>query len=234
MKKPKKITIKPFLNDNLEKVEVSFDEENDSQKEYGYPLYYMVIYNRNNTKIKSRIGFYYIKDEELPEDIIQHESKIIEEILRYLISINGEDIDLKGLGSYFDMYSQSLWIIIEKYLKQKLKFAAMGTDSRLSFIINFEDWRNNFSKYHEISLKLFEGISKKIDGKFKKEIEGYNIYIKIKDKVNNSVQKNYTPTIINWIYGNYKSIVIKELVNDKNKQNVIDLIDGAIEKYTKD
>jgi hypothetical protein len=233
VKKPKKITIKPFLNDNLEKIEMSISEGGGegSGKEYGLPLYYMVIYNRNNTKIKSRLGFYYTKDEEIPEGIIQHEPRIIEQILRYLISINGEEVNLKGLGRVFDNYSQDLWGSIEKYLKNKLRLASMSADSWLSCMINYDDWRNNFTRYYEIALQIFKGISSKIDDTFRQEIEAYNVLLKIKDRVNNSIEKNYSPAIIDWLYGSYKSVMLKELEGWANKHDVTKLIDSALEKY---
>ena len=232
MKKPKKITVKPFLNDKLDPIEASIhDSDGKVTKELQYPLYYMVIYNRNNTKFKSRVGFYYSRLEDVPKTIIKFESDTIEKILRYQISKLGEDVDLKGLGNAFNILSENLFQCIEKYLKKKLKLAAMGADSYLSCMINFDDWRNPFSKYYEVATSLFGNISKYIKDDFKIEIDAYNNYYKIYSKLEKQQSDFDRPTIIDWLNDEHKNFILREMKNEK--ENIIRLIENAVEKTIK-
>ncbi|MEE4197131.1 MAG: hypothetical protein V2I54_05770 [Bacteroidales bacterium] len=231
MKKPKKITVKPFLNDKLDPIEASIhDSEGKVTKELQYPLYYMVIYNRNNTKFKSRLGFYYSGIENVPETIIEFESNTIEKILRYQISKSGEDVDLRGLGNAFNILSENLFQCVEKYLKNKLKLAAMSADSYLSFMINFEDWRNPFSKYYDVVTSLFGKISKYIKDDFKIEIEAYNNYYNIYKKYEKQQSGFCQSTLIDWLNDEHKSFILQEMNNEKETANIIHLIEKAVEK----
>ncbi len=228
MKKPKKITVKPFLNDKLEAIEVSIHDADTGEDsiENHYPLYYMVIYNRNNTKFKSRLGFYYNQIEDVPTEMINYETQIIEKTLRYLIFQNGGEIDLKGLGSEVDKYGKELFICIEDYLKYQLRLAALSCNSKLSFILDYKDWRNSFIKYYEVALKIFDNISEKFTESFKSEIQAYKYYVAIKSK------ENSKPTIIDWLHGDYKTILSSHLGHEKDRKSVFALIEKTIKKAT--
>ena len=234
MKKPKKITVKPFLNDKLDPIEASIHaSDGEVTKELQYPLYYMVIYNRNNTKFKSRLGFYYSAFEKIPKSIIEFESNTIEKILRYQISKLGENVDLKGLGNAFNVLSENLFQCVEKYLKKKLKLAAMSADSYLSCMINFEDWRNPFSKYYEVTTSLFGNISKYIKDDFKIEIDAYNNYYNIYIKHEKQQSGFCQSILIDWLNDEHKSFILQEMKNEKEIENIIHLIENAVEKSTR-
>ena len=234
MKKPKKITVKPFLNDRLDPIEASIHDSNgEVTKELQYPLYYMVIYNRNNTKFKSRVGFYYSNIEIVPKSVVEFESNTIEKILRYQISKSGEDVDLKGLGNAFNILSENLLQSIEKYLKNKLKLASMSADSYLSCMINFDDWRNPFSKYYDVVTSIFGNISKYIKEDFKAEIDAYNSYYDFYNKLKKNQSDLDQPTIIDWLNGEYKDFILREINTEMGIENIIQLIENSIEKSIK-
>ncbi|MBI9068488.1 MAG: hypothetical protein JEZ09_14430 [Salinivirgaceae bacterium] len=231
MKKPRKITVKPFLNDKLEGIETCIQENDTERETFLFPLYYMVIYNRNNTKFKSRLGFYYETIEEASLEMISFESKTIEKILRYQISKSEDEVNLKGLGNHFNILSEDLFYCTEKYLKAKLKFFALKADGRLSFIINFDDFRNSFTKYYEVITQLFTGIEKYFDKQFELEVKSYEQYKMLREKEH--IKPFSAPVIIDWLNGSYKPFIQRKITSETDQKHIFSLIESVVQKQLK-
>ena len=83
--KEKKITVKPYLNKRVAPVTyVENDDFGNTIEHVGYPLYYQVIYNKNNTHLKSVHNRYFssldapFHENGDPKEVIAFETRNIE------------------------------------------------------------------------------------------------------------------------------------------------------------
>jgi len=122
--KERKITVKPYLNKRVEpKPYKVYDEYGHEVEHFGYPLYYQVIYNKNNTHLKSDTGKRFSSLDEPffengdPKEIIGFETRNIEKIIRYHES-KELNYHVKGLSKIFSEYTESLHAIVNFKLKK--------------------------------------------------------------------------------------------------------------------
>ena len=116
MKKPKKITVKFFLNENLQPIQVD--------GERFYPLYTQVTYDRKNTQIKCAYGWYYrdLKHvREIEPHLLPFEEKVLKKSVTHELSLQGDSFRLKGLGKKYENYGLSIHSLFNNYLKIRFK-----------------------------------------------------------------------------------------------------------------
>ncbi len=224
MDKLKKISVKPFLNMNL------IPECSNSEGKDLYPLYLQITYNRKNTQIRSKYGMYYESlNNPAIRDIIFFECSLAEKLVRYEINNTKKEYSLAGLGGRYEVYATSIRIVIGDYLKDKLQFELKKTNSPFYDILNFKNKRKYFEDFYNASLLLFKDFDKKTSTEFKYEVNIYQIY---RDFEPISMGGYNFPTIIDWVYGNYKQQFEQKLVrvlkNNSQIDKTIEFVDKLI------
>lgn len=192
MKKPKKITVKFFLNKAVQPVVEGKDKR--------YPLYMLITYNRKNTMMKSHYGGYYKNLEEAETQhypgFLDFEERNVQKAIRYEISRQGDRFDLKGIYKKYEAYCMGIHVLFAKYLKEGLWTALMRTD-RFEYVkaLNFEDPSVPFEVLYDISRKIFT-LDKILAKEFIEAAEVYNTF----NKLYQASFFQYTfPTIIEWL-----------------------------------
>lgn len=228
MKKPKKITIKFFLNQLLGPAEIVEGEKN---KKY-YPLYIQVTYNRKNMQLKSMYGEYYANLKEVKPGLMEFEESIIRTLITYESShvANPDSYELKGLKKKFEIYSTSLWQALELYLKPLLRSEILKTKDELIPILDMTSAHATVGKLFKGVQLLFKGFHDKLPIKLKGQLSAYEQF---QSCITQPVFDFTFPTIIDWVAGNYKKELEKAVkIKFKNKpeamKNILLLIDAAV------
>lgn len=218
MDKLKKISVKPFLNMNL------IPECSDSAGKDLYPLYLQITYNRKNTQIRSKYGMYYDSlDHPEVKNILLFECPLIEKLVRCEINNTKREYGLAGLGGRYEVYATYIRIVIGDYLKDKLQFELKRMNSPFYDILNFENKRKCFEDFYNASLLLFKDFDKKTSTEFKYEVNLYEIY---RDFEPINMGGHNFPTIIDWVYGNYKKQFEQKLGRVfKNNSQIVETVE---------
>lgn len=228
IKKPKKITIKFFLNRLLEPV-------SHEQKQEYYPLYIQVTYNRKNMQFKSMYGEYYKDLKEVQRRLIDFEERVIRNIITHEADQTLNDYELKGLKRKFEVYSMSVMYALEKYLKPKLRTAIMKTNDELTTVLVFDTVHATVARLYKAAHLLFKNFDRYLPSKLSDELTALWNYQKLYPEPN----FDYTfPTIIDWVDGSYRAELEKKLKSIyKSKpeavRKVLVLIDQAVEENLK-
>ncbi len=237
--KEKTIAVRFFLNTELQPEELK-DSKGIVRK--GYSLYLHVTYNRKSMRFKSKYGSVYTDlnkvDSEDP-GIMDFERKLIEKVIRFEHRLLGMDkpYEMKGLKDRYEIYTDSLASVIEKYLRPKLLVAINGTNSELVYALDLKDHREN--KNHVLLLysaaeKLFNNFSKQIDQTLKAELETYR---RLFDLLNTKIDQDY-PLVIDSLDDEFRSEFGKTLERQKNSTSnyitrAFNLIDIAVRDTVK-
>jgi hypothetical protein len=214
MKKPKKITIKFFLNENLKEVETS-------DKTVGYPLYNQVTYDRKNTQIKCRYGKgYYPNMLEVQQNygkLLLFEESILKRMVEFEIKRLGVDFHLKGLGKVYDNYSLSIFKLFNSYLKVRLKTILQKAmpDEFLEILQMNEN--TDFDVLFRASEKLFDNFKELLMVDFLEEMKLFEIYKEICHKILDENEYKF-PVIMDWLDGSHPAFLDKKL-KEKYPQN---------------
>ena len=209
MKKPKKITIKFFLNKYLRPIPVS--------GELCYPLYAQITYNRKNTQIKSCYGEYYASYEKMKtenSELLAFEDKIIRNAVTYEINKNSEDFNLLGLGDKYEIFATGIHQILNIYLKMKLKEHLQRDSEPKEFlaVLNFDKQYVDFELLYEAGKRLFNVFESTIEEGFLKEIEVYRAYCKLYQKILKNKELNF-PVVIEWLDGTHLHEITQKFIN---------------------
>jgi hypothetical protein len=193
MKKPKKITVKFFLNERVKPV-----KEN---KALTYPLYMLIIYNRNNTSIKSHYGGFYKSLQEAEKShypgFLAFEERIIKKTAEYELSKRGEKFDLKGLHEKYDKYCIGIDVLFSSYMKTQLWTMLVRCEPQeYVFAMNFTEPKVEFGILYQMALKLYKDFDKLVSKEFKEEIEVYTNFMKL---YQGSFFQYTFPTVIEWL-----------------------------------
>lgn len=135
MPKEKKITVKPFLNHRVGPERLRVEPDGIPFEADFYPMYYQIIYDRNNTNLAAASIFggarkpylFHSLEDNAREfytnrparEIIKRDSKLIEMIIRYEVS-NTKSFELKGIKESFIKYEKNLFREINIMCKQFL------------------------------------------------------------------------------------------------------------------
>lgn len=231
MKKPKKITVKFFLNKNLHTV--SWDND------WGYPLYTQITYDRKNTQIKCTYGWFYKTIEQVKQDdvhLLPFEEKVLKRTVEHELSIHGDEFKLKGLGKKYDHYSLSIHALFNTYLKMRLKdMLKQAEPAKFLDILHIDKPKVDFFVLYEASQCLFDNFDKLIHKNLKEEMDIYQLYHQLyADAVANTEKKYLFPVVIDWLDGSHLK-KLAEQFDDYFKQDkamvtkALDLIDKIIQ-----
>lgn len=223
MKKPKKITIKFFLNKNLQPQKLS--KEGSRKSLSAYPLYIQVIYNRANTQFKSFYGEYYSDLTKVDEEnmsgpgLLKFEEENVRKIMEYEIEKQGEKFDLKTITRKYESYGQSIEGLLNAYLKSKLQRILVKTKPyEYAQVFNFTDPKVDSLLIYKAAKSLYEGLEKAIPKEFVEEMRVYEDFSKA---YFHSKFSYPFPVVIDWLDGRMRSELEEKLVglykNDKKK-----------------
>jgi len=200
-RKPKKITIKFFLNQLLEPA------INDKGKE-SYPLYIQITYNRKNMQLKSKYAEYYYSLSEVKPALMEFEEKVLRKIIFYEAAQTEDDYDLKGLKRKYDVYSYSIHQAVEDYLKPRLRLAVLKTNDELANVLDFNSALATVPRLLAAARRLFPGFDRHLGTRLEGELGAYSQFLQL-DKVR---LFTYTfPTVIDWIDSSYQEVLDKKL-----------------------
>jgi hypothetical protein len=193
MKKPKKITVKFFLNKLVKPI-----KEN---RALTYPLYMLIIYNRKNTSIKSHYGRFYKNLEEVEKThypgFLAFEERIVKKTVEYEIARKGDTFDLKGLHDKYEKYCIGIDILFASYMKNSLWTMLIRCEpQKYAFALNFNEPNVEFATLYEMAQKLYKDFNKVVSREFKEEIEVYSSFMKL---YQGSFFQYTFPTVIEWL-----------------------------------
>jgi hypothetical protein len=199
MKKPKKITVKFFLNKNLQPINL--------HGELAYPLYNQITYDRKNTQIKCTYGNYYKSLEQAKRDspyLFAFEEKILKRSVSYEISKLGDEFRLKGLGRKYDHYSLSIHTLFNNYLKMQLKDMLRRSAKPAHFleVLHLEKDGLDFFVLYEAAQRLFDNLKEIIRPAIQEEMEVYRIYYQLYEPALKGNKYEF-PVVIDWIDGTH-------------------------------
>lgn len=207
MKKPKKLSVKFFLNKFLQSIAL----ENGRM---GYPLYAQITYERKNTQIKCSYGGYYDSYESVKRDheaVLAFEDKLLRKSVQYEVDKFGDEFQLKGLGRKYDTYSQSTHRIFDNYMKMRLRdvLQKRAEPARLLETLHTDRVTVNFFLLYEASKRLFDNLEAIIHPALADEIAVHRIYYDFyaQDLKNNLFD---FPTVIDWLEGSHLRAVAEK------------------------
>ncbi|TAH28275.1 MAG: hypothetical protein EAZ06_10660 [Cytophagales bacterium] len=213
MKKPKKITIKFFLNLNLQPIKINTNEE-------GYPLYMQITYDRKNTQIKCRYGAFYTNIDAVKKNenaLLNFEEYLLRRVATYELEKLELAFQLKGLGNTYDAYSLSIYRLFNSYLKMRIKSVLrQAKPKEFLEIFNLDKPNTAFEIIMKASERLFDNFNALLEQEIKEEIQLFEIYKEIcKDIL---IKNEYKfPIIMDWLDGSHQAFITKKI---KDKQNI--------------
>lgn len=135
MPKEKKITIKPFLNERVAPERLHVEPDGMPFEADFYPMYYQIIYDRNNTHLaaasifggKNKAYLFQNLEDQSREyhsnrtvrEIINRDSKLIQMIIRYEVAKSSK-FELRGIKESFIQYEKNLFLEINSSCKRFL------------------------------------------------------------------------------------------------------------------
>ncbi len=206
MKRPKKVTVKFFLNEHLKEIE----------REDGnyYPLYVQITYNRKNTQIKCAYGGFYKSMEQLEDQyapLLRFEEEIFKKTVYYELGQQGEEFQLRGIGKKYDAYCASIPALFDRYLKVRLKNTLQKAQPlRFLDVLQTEKRDIPFSLLLEASYRLFDNLKAIISDEFREEMEIYELYqALLGDQIR---EENFRfPVVIDWLAGDHSQEVAQQI-----------------------
>ncbi len=199
MKKPKKITVKFFLNKNLHPLSIA--------GELCYPLYTQITYDRKNTQIKCAYGWFYRSISQIEEEdphLLPFEEKVLKKSVSYELSIHGDSFRLKGLGKKYEHYCVSTHALFNSYLKIRFKnILKHARPSKFLHVLNLDKPKIDFFTLYEAAEILFDNIPNLIKEDFQEEMDICRLYHQLyKPQLE---EKRYQfPVVIDWLEGSHQ------------------------------
>lgn len=198
MKKPKKITIKFFINTHLAPI--------SQHQRLVYPVYMQVTYNRKNTQIKTLYADFHADIEEFKKQqqaIYFFEERIMQKVVAYELARNEAYFQLRGLGDKYEVYATSIHYVMSAYLKAKFKnYIAQLRPYKFIDLLHFDKQKIDFLTIYEACLRLFDNTEQLLDPLLKEEINLYRAYYQAYQQ--ELAQGRYTfPVIIDWLDGTH-------------------------------
>jgi hypothetical protein len=231
MKKPKKITVKFFLNEYLQPIAL----ENGKM---GYPLYTQITYERKNTQIKCSYGGYYDSYQNVKkqhETMLAFEDKLLRKSVQYEVQKFGEEFQLRGLGRKYDTYSQGIHHIFDNYMKMRLRdiLQKKAQPARFFEILQTERATISFFLLYEASQRLFDNVAQIIPPHIAEEIEIYKLYHSFYAEILEGNIFDF-PTVIDWLDGSHIKIATERFYkayqnNSPKTETAIQLLNRIIE-----
>jgi hypothetical protein len=191
--KPKKITVKFFVN---EMVQPLIDG-----KTKRYPLYMLITYDRKNTMMRCHYGQYYKDLKEIDKinypGLLAMEERIIKKTIEYELKQRGDDFDLKGTFKKYEQYSVGIHVLVERYLKDYL-WSVLSRLEPFEYVkaLKFTDADVTFDTLYKISKRIYKDLNNSLPRNFEQEIEVYRVF----NKLYQGTFFQYSfPVVIEWI-----------------------------------
>ena len=238
-----KISVKPYIYIH-KKAGVGYGiTENDSTTEKViYPLYYQVVFKRQNTKMKSLYGFYYENLASVQKQnpgLVDFETKVIEQAIQYENSIYGEEFQMKGFPERYNKYAQSVNQVVGKYLKHIIWLVTNRASSipeyadkyfNYFFFINYKDSKLHFRHLYNLFQKVYTDFNQFLKPEDIETIEALELF----QQVFKTGKGYHFTTIIEWLSNTAKNEFRNLLINnykiDAMKAELyIDRIDNSIQ-----
>lgn len=206
MKKPKKITVKFFLNKSLKEIIV--------QGEKYLPLYAQITYDRKNTQIRCSYGGFFRDLHQVNEKhprLLSFEESIFKRSVENELKKWGDGFKLKGLGKVYESYSLSIHLLFNNYLKLSLKnLLQEAKPDKYLEVLHLEKTETDFFTVLEVCQKIFDNLEDIMDDKIKQEIELYKDYLAMY-KVELEKPSYLFPIVIDWLDGSHPIALSKRL-----------------------
>ena len=198
MKKPKKITVKFFLNRNLQPIETEGSER--------HPLYTQITYDRKNTQIKCAYGWFYTNMDQVEEEdphLLMFEENILKRSVQFELDKLGDNFRLKGLGRKYEKYCVSIHALFNTYLKARFKELLKNAQpEKFLEVLNIEKPNLDFFVIYDASQRLFDNMKDIIDPEFYEEMSIYQVYFDVYREAL-SDKKYEFPVVIDWLDGGH-------------------------------
>lgn len=228
MKKPKKITVKFFLNKFLEPI-----YQNDVPN---YPLYIQITYDRKNTQIKSYYGGFYPSLEYVEEHhnkLLYLEERLMKNAVSYELDKYGLEFQLRGLGRKYEYYAQSIHLLFSNYLKVRFKsILEQAQPKQFLDILNLEKSQVDFFVVYDASKRLFDNVEGLIRGSFQEEIDIYYAY-KALYKEQLESEAYAFPILVDWLNGTHKAKLEKQFLEVFKNNNKVEIALNLINNIVK-
>jgi len=191
--KPKKVTIKFFLNQAVQPI-----VEGKTKR---YPLYALITYDRKNTMMRCHYGQYYKDLSEIVKThypgLLEMEERIIRKTVDYEMAQREGKFDLKGIYKKYDQYCIGLHVLLREYLKGQLwNMLSRLEPYEFAKALNFNDPDVEFETIYKMSKKLYKDFASLLPKHFDQEMEVYQQFTKL---YRGSLFQYTFPTVIEWL-----------------------------------
>jgi hypothetical protein len=191
--KPKKITVKFFVN---EMVQPLIDG-----KTKRYPLYMLITYDRKNTMMRCHYGQYYKDLKEIDKinypGLLAMEERIIKKTIEYELKQRRNSFDLKGTYKKYEQYSVGIHVLVERYLKDYLWSVLSRLEPfEYAKALKFTDPDVTFDTLYKISKRIYKDLDNSLPRNFEQEIEVYRVFHKL---YQGTFFQYSFPVVIEWI-----------------------------------
>lgn len=229
LSKPKKVTIKFFVNKAVQPIIES--------KTKRYPLYALITYDRKNTMMRCHYGKYYKDLDEIDKThypgLLAMEERIIRKTLDYEISQREREFDMKGVSKKYDQYCIGIHVLLQVYLKDQLWNTLLRLEPfEYAKALNFNDPDIEFDTLYKMSRKLYKDFSSLLHKTLEQEIEIYRVFKKL---YQGSFFQYAFPTVIEWLDQSALSDYREKLKEHHSQtpssvNKSIEFIDGVIRR----
>jgi hypothetical protein len=191
--KPKKVTIKFFLNQAVQPMV--------ERKTKRYPLYALITYDRKNTMMRCHYGQYYKDLSEVDKvhypGLLAMEERIIRKTIDYEMAQRSDEFDLKGIYKKYDQYCIGIHGLLAEYLKGQLWNILMRLEPfEFAKALNFNDPDIEFETLYKMSKRLYKDFVSFLPKHFDHEMEVYQLFNKL---YRGSFFQYAFPTMIEWL-----------------------------------
>lgn len=235
MEKISKITVKYFINTRV----IPSDYIVGGLNEQGiydetlipHPLYIKVTFQRNSTELRSIVHRDYCSLTEISRkdrDLMEIETKMIEETIRNEFKRLGDKFTIKGLRSKSEFYERDLIeFFSDTFLWSDYKAEVLKSKSEFARLLLTWNPQVKASTYYKAALKLLPEVAgiTGLKDKFSMYEQIVNIFRKMKDD---------TILIASWKFGKMKEkfviIGLKAGLSFENIQKMTSTIDSVLEK----
>lgn len=191
--KPKKVTVKFFLNQAVQPV--------IDGKTKRYPLYALITYDRKNTMMRCHYGQYYKDLSEIDKahypGLLAKEEQIIRKTIDFEMAQREGEFDLKGIYKKYDQYCIGIHVLLGEYLKSQLWNLLLRLEPfEFAKALSFDDPDVEFETLYKMSKKLYKDFASLLPKHFDHEMEVYQLFTKL---YRGSFFQYTFPTVIEWL-----------------------------------
>jgi hypothetical protein len=242
-----KVSVRPYIYTSKKTaVPYSFHSDEGVKDEIRYPLYYQVIFKRQNTKMKSYYGGHYKSIEDVQNEnkgLIDFETKVIEQSIQYEGLIHGDDFQMKGFPDRYANYTRSISQVVGLHLKHIIWLVTNRASNNKEyqdqyfnyfFFIDYKNSNFQFNHLYNMLKKLYNNFNKYLTEEDLQTIKAYEYLEQLYPKV-----KDYSfKTVIEWLNHTVKNEYRNKLINTfklnaMQAEKYVDRIEKAVQTEIK-